>query len=91
MSMTQTELKKELTIAAVLLGFGLIAVPFAIYWVGQQLIGEYTPDGGLLDLAESIWWDLLQLRVSAWTLVLSPYLIVQLGRLTRFAWRRPAL
>ena len=85
------DLKKELTIAAVLLGFGVLVLPPAVYWVGQQLIGEYAPDAGVLDLAESVWWDLLQLRIGAWTLVASPYVIVQLARLTRYAWRQAPL
>jgi hypothetical protein len=89
--MNRTDIKKELVIAAVLIGFGVLVLPVAIYWVGQQLIGEYAPNAGLLALAESIWWDLLQLRLPAWTLVLAPYLVVQLARFTRFAWRQAPL
>ena len=85
--MNSSPLQKELIIAATLLAFGVLVLPAAIYWVGQQLIGEYAPDAGVLDLAETIWSDLLDLDPAAWTLVLAPYLIVQLVRLTRFAWR----
>lgn len=85
--MERSRLQKELIIAATLLAFGLSALPAAVYWVGRQLIGEYVPGAGLLDLAEDIWSDLLNLDSAAWTLVLAPYLIVQLVRLTRFAWR----
>ena len=44
-------------------------------------------DAGALELAESIWLDLLALRLSAWLLVLSPYVTVQLARGVRRVWR----
>ncbi len=79
--------KRELVIAAVLFGFGLLALPFAIYWVGSQLIGEYSPDASPLTLAEQIWTNLLQLEPFAWVLVVSPYVVLQLVRLVRRVWR----
>ena len=85
-SMTQTGWKRELVIAATLIGGSLVLLPFAIYFVGRQAIGEYAADAGVLDLAEQIWWDLLQLSPAAWTLVLTPYLLIQLIRLARRAW-----
>jgi hypothetical protein len=80
--------KRELVIAAVLFGFGFLALPFAIYWVGTELIGEYAPEANVLTLAERIWTDLLRLEPVAWLLVLSPYAVLQLMRLTRRVWRR---
>ena len=80
--------KRELVIAAMLFGFGLLALPFAIYWVGSQMIGEYAPDASPLQLAEQIWTNLLQLEPFAWILVVSPYLVLQLARLVRRVWRR---
>ena len=85
--MTDTTWKRELTIAAALLAFGLIVLPIAIYVVGQQLIGEYDTDAGWLALAEHIWIDFLSLRATAWILVLGPYVTVQLIRWTRRVWR----
>jgi hypothetical protein len=79
--------KRELVIAAVLFGFGLLALPFAIYWVGSQMIGEYSPDASPLTLAEQIWTNLLQLEPFAWVLVVSPYVVLQLVRLVRRVWR----
>lgn len=79
--------QRELSIAAALLAFGLIALPFAVYVVGQRLLGEYE-GAGALGLAESIWLDLLALHPLTWLLVLTPYLVVQLARLTRGLWRR---
>ena len=87
----RTNLQKELVIAGVLIGFAVLVLPLGVFWVGQGLIGQYAPGAGMLDLAESIWWELMQLRIGAWILVLSPYLIVQIARLTRFAWRQAPL
>jgi hypothetical protein len=80
--------QRETAIAAGMLAFGLLALPFAIYIVGQQLLGEYAEGSGALVLAESIWLDLLALRLPAWLLVLTPYLLVQLARAVRRIWRR---
>jgi hypothetical protein len=41
-----------------------------------------------MDLAESVWLDLLSFRPAAWILVLSPYLTIQLVRGVRRIWRR---
>jgi hypothetical protein len=38
-------------------------------------------------LAEQFWSDLLGLEPAAWVLLLSPYVIVQLGRVVRRLWR----
>jgi hypothetical protein len=80
--------RRELAIAAGLLAFGLLALPFAVYVVGQRTLGEYGDGAGPLALVESIWLDLLSLRLPAWILVLSPYLAVQLARGIRRIWRR---
>ncbi|HUQ51658.1 MAG TPA: hypothetical protein VM692_05520 [Gammaproteobacteria bacterium] len=84
--------QREATIALAAIGFGLLILPFAVYVVGSELIGVYDPDGGgALDLAETIWLDLLSLRLPAWVLVLSPYITVQLARWVRRVWRPKTL
>lgn len=83
--------RREVTIAAVTVGFGLLVLPFAIYLVGERLLGEYATDTGAVALAETIWLDLLALRLSAWILVLSPYVTVQLARGVRRLWRPKSL
>jgi hypothetical protein len=80
--------QRETAIAAGSLAFGLLVLPFAVYFVGQRLLGDYGEGEGGLSLAESIWLDLLALRLPAWILVLSPYFVVQLARLVRRVWRR---
>lgn len=78
--------QREATIAAAAIGFGLLVLPFAVYVVGQRLLGDYTA-GGPMALAEAIWLDLLRLRPQALILVLSPYLTVLLLRSVRRVWR----
>ena len=81
-------LRREIIIAAVSFAFGFFVLPLAIYWVGHELIGNYSTDAsaGAFALAESIWADLLRFRLPAWVLVLAPYALVQLLRLTRRLW-----
>jgi hypothetical protein len=83
-----TNWRREIAIAAGLIAFGLLVLPFAVYLVGQRMLGEYGDGEGPLALAESMWLDLLGLRLPAWILVLSPYLTVQLARGIRRIWRR---
>ena len=83
-------LKRELAIAAVLLAFGLVVLPYAIYFVGVQIIGDYESEDGALGLGLTIWSALAGGEWAAWVLVLSPYAVVQLLRLAvRVARFRP--
>lgn len=79
--------QREAGIAAGLLAFGLLVLPFAIYLVGGRVLGDYA-GAGALGLAESIWLDLASLYPLTWLLVLSPYIVVQLARAVRHVWRR---
>jgi hypothetical protein len=79
--------QREVGIAAGLLAFGLLGLPFAIYVVGDQVLGDYAGSGAL-GLAESVWLDLAAFYPSAWLLVLSPYIVVQLARGVFRVWRR---
>lgn len=73
--------KRELLIAVALLGFGALLLPYAIYFVGQRVVGEYEGEGGPVGLGVALWGALLRGQWAAWLLVLSPYLVVQLVRL----------
>ena len=81
-------IKRELALAASLVGVGVFVLPGAVYLVGQTLVGEYPADGGVLALAVNIWVDLVRGNPLALVLVLSPYGMVQLLRLSRRLWRR---
>lgn len=66
-----------------LLLIGLIAVPFAVFWIGSTVLGEFGGDG-FSDFFSDLGKSLLGGDPAAWFLVLSPYLGMQLLRL---AWR----
>jgi hypothetical protein len=83
--------QREAAIAAVALGCGFLILPFAIFFVGRSVIGEYAPGAGAMTLAEDIWLDLFALRAPAWLLVLSPYITLQLLRWIRRIWRPKSL
>ena len=91
--MVNSTLQREIIVASAAFAFGFFVLPLAIYWVGRELIGSYSPDAtaGALSLAESIWVDLLSFRPAAWVLVLAPYCLIQLLRLTRRVWRSAPL
>lgn len=84
----RTTIKRELVLAGSLLGLGFFVLPGAVYLVGQTVVGEYPADGGVLALAVNIWADMARGNPLALVLVLSPYGIVQLLRLSRRLWRR---
>jgi len=91
--MPNDTLRREIIIGAVCFALGFFILPLAIYWVGREMIGSYSADAsaGGLALAESIWADLLQLKLAAWVLVLAPYALAQLLRFTLRVWRATPL
>lgn len=80
-------IRNEAILAGLLLAFGLFILPVAIYFVGQQIIGEYEGNGAV-GLVLALWSALVRADGVAWILVLSPYLVIQLLRLTWKIWRR---
>lgn len=82
-----TVLTRELVLGLLLLGIGAMALPLAVYWVGQQVVGEYGTGGGPFDLLNDLWTALARAEAAAWLLVLSPYVVWQLARLTVRIWR----
>jgi hypothetical protein len=76
-----TRLRNEALLAVLLMAVGLLALPAAIFVVGGQIMGPYEGENGLASLAGAIWTALGTGQPAAWTLVLSPYLVVQLFRL----------
>ena len=75
--------------AALLLGLllvGLVVVPILIYLIGPRLLGEFGGHG-FADFFGSLGARIRSGEAAAWFLVLSPYLVVQVLRLTWFGWR----
>lgn len=79
--------KREAIMFSALLASGVLVLPFAIYLVGDQLIGEYAPGANGFDLATDLWLALGRGHWAAWLLVASPYLVVQALRAARALWR----
>lgn len=79
--------KIEAWLTVFLLVFGLFGLPYAIYLVGQWLVEPYEGESGFLGLTGAIWAALGRGQITAWILVLSPYLVVQLIRLGARVWR----
>ncbi|MDG2377079.1 MAG: hypothetical protein P8M18_12105 [Woeseiaceae bacterium] len=69
----------------ILLG-GLILLPVAVYIVGRLIFGEYGGTG-FMAFYGMLYSELLSGAPSVWFLVLSPYLIWQLLRLTLRAFK----
>ena len=83
----KTAVMREATWLAGLLLVGLVLLPLSIYVVGTLVFGEYG-GGGLADLYADLIGRFLGGEPVAWFLLLSPYLLWQLGRLTIFGFRR---
>ncbi len=80
--------KRELVLAASMVGLGAFLLPGAVYVVGQAVVGEYPAEGGVLALAVDVWMEAVRGSPLALVLMLSPYGVVQLLRLSRRMWRR---
>lgn len=82
-----TLLKREAILLAVLAAFGVIALPFGVYVVGAQIIGEYRSGANALSLPIDVWAALGRGHWAAWLLVASPYVVIQALRLALALWR----
>ena len=72
-----------------LLFLGFVIMPIAIYWVGQDVFGEFG-GYGYADFFGTLSAKIRGGDPVAWFFVLSPYLAWQVLRLTLFAWRAAA-
>ncbi|MCH8307744.1 MAG: hypothetical protein IH930_06340 [Proteobacteria bacterium] len=66
---------------------GLVLLPLAIYFTGQSVFGEYG-GAGFSDFYGRLSSEIRDGRSAVWFLVLTPYLILMLLRLTIWAFRR---
>lgn len=78
--------RKELALFLGLLFLGLVLLPVAIFFVGQQVFGDYG-GAGFAGFFNTLGGNLRQGNWVAWFLVLAPYLAWQTVRLTRLLWR----
>lgn len=78
--------RRELGFAALLIGFGLFAMPFLIYLAGVLTLGPY--EGGLPAFLGSLFRAVFTAKASAWLLVSGPYLLFTSVRLLTRPLRR---
>jgi hypothetical protein len=78
--------RRELRIGGLWLAFGLVAMPFLIYLAGVLTLGPY--EGGLLAFLGSLLAAFFTLKLTAWLLVLGPYLLFSALRLLTRPLRR---
>jgi hypothetical protein len=79
--------KKELLLFLYLFLAGIFLLPIAVYLIGYALFGEYGGTG-FSAFYGSLHYSLRSGEPAVWFLVLSPYLVWQLARGTRYALQR---
>ena len=80
------KLVNELALFSALLAIGFLLLPIAIYTVGGIVFGVY--DGGYGSFFGKLSRGLVSGDLPTWFLVLSPYLVIQVVRLSLFLFRR---
>ncbi len=80
-------LLREVTIAVVTLGFGVLGMPFLIWGAGRLTLGEYA-HGGATALLADFFAGLAQGALAFWVVVIGPYVLLTLGRLVVASARR---
>ncbi len=78
---------KEFTVFVSLLFVGFVLMPIVIYWIGQNIFGNYGGNG-YGDFFGTLSAKIRNGEIVAWLFVLSPYLAWQSFRLTRLAWHK---
>ena len=79
--------RRELRIAGFMIGFGLVVMPFLIYFAGVLTLGPY--EGGLLSFLGALLGAFFTLTPTAWLLVAGPYLLFSAVRFLTRPLRRP--
>ena len=80
-------LTREIALFVGLLFVGFVLVPIAIFFLGQQIFGEFGGQG-YADFFGTLSAKIRRGESVAWFFVLAPYLIWQTLRLTLYGWRR---
>lgn len=79
--------RREIILLLVLVSASLLLMPIVIYLVGAEIFGDYAGNG-FVDFYRDIYSDLRDTQTVVMFLLLSPYLIWQLLRLTLHLFRR---
>ena len=84
---TKQRALNELALALALVFAGIVLLPLAIYFTGQSIFGEYS-GAGFSEFYRRLSGEVREGRPVVWFLVLSPYLILMLLRITFWAFLR---
>jgi len=79
---------RESVLFLILLLIGVLILPIVIYSVGTSIFGEYAGNG-YWDFFGQLRSELLAGEPVVWFLVLSPYLVWQIFRMSIWAFQRP--
>ncbi len=82
-------MRRELVTFVLLAFVGVLVVPLAIYLVGAEIFGEYA-GAGFGDFYRDIHSDLREKQPVVIFLLISPYLVWQILRISIYAFRRTA-
>ena len=77
---------REVALFLGLLFLGFVIVPIAIYWIGPHVLGDFG-GAGYSDFFGTLSARIRGGDLTAWFFVLSPWLVLQVLRMTVFAWR----
>jgi hypothetical protein len=83
----KNRLLKETALLAILGFFGLAVLPLCIYVVGETIFGAYG-NGEFGSFFGALHRELREGEPAAWFLLLSPYVLWQLVRLTLWGFRQ---
>ena len=71
--------RRELLYFGIAAGFGIVLLPFAVYFAGALTLGPY--EGGLLRFLGKLYGDFVRLTPAAIALLLGPYALLLAVRL----------
>jgi hypothetical protein len=80
---------RELTLTAIALLLGFLAMPALIYFVGSTALGRYE-GASLGRLFKSIYGTLESGSLASWVVLLGPYALFLIFRGLKFWWRASA-
>jgi hypothetical protein len=83
----QPRWRKELTLGAVCVGFGLIVLPALIYLVGVPILGAYGGGPHIGAFYGDYFRNLIAGVGRTWFLVVGPYILLVALRLMFWRWR----
>jgi len=73
--------RKQATLAAICLGFGVLILPALIYVVGAKILGAYGGGPGISSFYGDFFRNLISGGLRTWFIVLGPYLLLAVLRL----------